>query len=303
MLSDFIIEFLIYQKTLGNSQSTIDYYINSLQLFIDFVGDIEVENIDILLLRKYYLSLSEKELSSVSIQSYIRALRAFINWLYKNSYITTDLCTRFKLPKAKRKVIDVLTDREISCILSTFSKNDISSIRNKLIIALMLDSGLRRHEVVSLTLSSIHLDERYIIVQEAKCDKQRIVPFGFSASVLLKTYIDMTSFAPFREPLIIKVSTSGAVEGISDTTLKQLFRKLKKRTGIQRLKPHLLRHTFATRYLENGGNIYSLQQILGHTSLEMVKRYLHLANTRIRADFGLFSPLDNIKKTPSNLSV
>ena len=296
MLSNFIVEFLIHQKTLGNSQSTIDYYINSLQLFVDFVGDIEVKDIDIALLRKYYLSLTEKELSSVSIQSYIRALRAFLNWLYKNEYITTDLCNRFKLPKAKRKIIDVLTDREISCIFSTLSGNDISSIRNKLIIALMLDSGLRRHEVVSLTLASAHLDERYLIVQEAKCDKQRIVPFGLSTEKLLQAYLDMTSFAPFREPLIIKVSSSGVVEGISDNTLKQLFRKLKKRTGISRLKPHLLRHTFATRYLENGGNIYALQQILGHTSLEMVKRYLHLANTRIRADFGLFSPLDNIKK-------
>lgn len=300
MLSYYIIEFLIYQKTLGNSQSTIDYYINSLQLFIDFVDDVEVNSIDVSLLRKYYLSLSRKDLSSVSIQSYIRALRAFLNWLYKSNYISTDLCNRFKLPKAKRKIIDVLTDREISCIFSTLSGNDTSSIRNKLIIALMLDSGLRRHEVVSLTLSSVHLDERYIIVQEAKCDKQRIVPFGKLTADLLQAYIGLTSFAPFREPLIIKVSSSGAVEGISDTTLKQLFRKLKKRSGITRLKPHLLRHTFATRYLENGGNIYALQQILGHSSLEMVKRYLHLANTRIRADFGLFSPLDNIKKdTPS----
>lgn len=296
MLSEFIIEFLIYQKSLGNSKSTLDYYVNSLQMFIDFCGDLEIEKINVSLLRRYYLTLSDKNLSSVSVQSYIRGLRSFLNWLYKSSYISIDLCNQFKLPKAKRKIIDVLTDREISCIFSTLSGNDLSCIRNKLIIALMLDSGLRRHEVVSLTLSSVHLDERYIIVQEAKCDKQRIVPFGSLTADLLKAYLDLTSFAPFRDPLIIKVSSSGAVEGISDTTLKQLFRKLKKRSGISRLKPHLLRHTFATRYLENGGNIYSLQQILGHSSLEMVKRYLHLANTRIRADFGLFSPLDNIKK-------
>lgn len=77
-----------------------------------------------------------------------------------------------------------------------------------------------------------------------------------------------------------------------------MFRRLRVRSGVHRLYPHLLRHTFATRFLENGGNIYTLQAILGHSSLEMVKKYLHLASSRIRADFPKFSPLDNIKKDP-----
>ena len=87
-----------------------------------------------------------------------------------------------------------------------------------------------------------------------------------------------------------------AGEPITDNTLKMLFDKLKIRTGIPRLHAHLLRHTFATRYLENGGNIYGLQAILGHTSLEMCKRYLHLSSAHICTDFKARSPLDCIKK-------
>ncbi len=79
---------------------------------------------------------------------------------------------------------------------------------------------------------------------------------------------------------------------ITESTVKDLFVKLKVLTGIERLHPHLLRHTFATRYLENGGNIYALQSILGHTSLEMVKRYTHLATGKIRKEFVNFSPID-----------
>ena len=83
---------------------------------------------------------------------------------------------------------------------------------------------------------------------------------------------------------------------ITSDTLKDLFRKLKKKTGISRLHAHLLRHTFATMYLNNGGNIYTLQTILGHTSLEMVKKYLHIAPYVVVNDFFKYSPID--KKSP-----
>ncbi|MDR0530503.1 MAG: site-specific integrase [Oscillospiraceae bacterium] len=83
---------------------------------------------------------------------------------------------------------------------------------------------------------------------------------------------------------------------IKQSTVEQLFRVLKKRSGIARLRPHLLRHSFATRYLENGGDVYSLQQILGHTSLDMVRRYVHQTPTKTVVCFPQFSPLDNLAK-------
>ena len=84
------------------------------------------------------------------------------------------------------------------------------------------------------------------------------------------------------------------LQPIGRDAVKQLFQKLKKSTGIKRLRAHLLRHTFATRYLENGGDMYSLQQILGHTSLEMVKRYVHTTHRKIVPKFPDFSPLDRL---------
>ena len=95
-----------------------------------------------------------------------------------------------------------------------------------------------------------------------------------------------------QTPLFVKDTKTT----LSNTAIKQLFRKLKKRTGIPRLKAHLLRHTFATRYLDNGGDIYSLQQILGHTSLEMVKKYIHTTHRKTIVFFENFSPLDNLGK-------
>ncbi len=299
-ISTVIEEFMLDQRVRGNSPATLEYYERTLRFFTDFIGfKAQLSDITLRDCKEYAAELQRSSITSVSVQSYVRGLRAFLRWCYENDYLESDICAKFKLPKATRKIIDVLTDEEVSCVLCSFNSPGWLSARNRLIVALMLDSGLRLHEVVSLTVNSVHLKERYIIVQRGKGDKQRIVPIGSYTATVLEDYLRDISWAHLK-PLIIKVSSSGIPEAITDTTLKQLFRKLKDRTGIERLHPHLLRHTFATRYLENGGNIYTLQAILGHTSLEMVKRYLHLANSRIRADFTKYSPLDNLGKQKDN---
>ena len=287
-------EFILEQRVRGNSSATVSYYRNVLTYFSEFTGNVDVTDLTLQRCREYYLFLAEDDINSVSVQSYVRGLRAFLRWLYDSEYINQNICAKFKLPKATRKVIDILTEEEIRALFDSIPGDNVHNVRNRLIVALMLDCGLRLHEVVTLTVSSVHVKDRYIIVQQGKGDKQRVVPFGNFTHKLIERYLKLSSDMLPREALIIKVSGIEIYEAITDTTIKQLFRKLKTRTGIQRLKPHLLRHTFATRYLENGGNIYTLQAILGHTSLEMVKRYLHLANTRIRKDFSRFSPLDNL---------
>lgn len=291
-ISDFMLE----QKVRGNSDATLEYYSTVLRFFVDYVGaNSDLSDITLRTCKEYVVHLQLSPITSVSVQSYVRGLRAFLRWCYDNDYMEINICQKFKLPKATRKVIDVLTDEEVERLFNCFRSPGFLSARNRLIIALMLDSGLRLHEVVTLTVDSVHLSERYIIVQRGKGDKQRIVPIGSYTGALLESYFKEISWASCK-PLIIKASDTRIVEPITDTTIKQLFRKLKDRSGIERLHPHLLRHTFATRYLENGGNIYTLQAILGHTSLEMVKRYLHLASSRIRADFTKYSPLDNLSK-------
>lgn len=295
IISEAISEFITYQRVCGNSPATVDFYSIVLRLFREFTGDVDVDELTLQLCNEYSISLSDVGISSVTKQSYIRGLRAFLNWLYDNEYIDIDLCARFKLPRAQRTQPDVLTDDEIRRLFFSFSGNDWRTSRNRLMVALMIDSGLRRHEVVSLELGRIHVSERYLFVT-GKGNKDRYVPLADFTISCLKDYLHKTRFATPRKFLFIQESPDGiGFVPITDNTVKQLFYKLKERTGIERLHPHLLRHTFATRYYMNGGNVYTLQSILGHTSLEMTKRYVSLAHSMMMADFAKFSPLNNLK--------
>ena len=288
-LTDAVADFLTDSAAKGNSAYTLTYYECILKRFANFTGDIEVSTITVSLCKQYYFHLSDDGLTSGSVQTYIRGLRAFLHWLYESEITNTNICRKFKLPKAYRKEINILTDEEISKLYLSFD-SDFCGIRNLCMCSLMLDSGLRLLEVLSLEKSLLHLEDGYCIVN-GKCQKQRTVPIGKTSAGLLRTYLEFISAENICSPYVF---TSIDGEPLTRNTVKNVFRKLKKSSGISRLHPHLLRHTFATRYLENGGNIYALQSILGHTSLEMVKRYLHLSQSRVCADFERFSPLDNL---------
>jgi len=225
------------------------------------------------------------------MQTYIRGLRAFLTWCFNEEYITENIPVRFKLPKAQRKTVDVLTDEEIKRLLDSFNLKTMTGARNYAICALMLDSGLRLDEVVTLETGNVYISAGYAIVN-GKGNKQRTVPLGLNSKRALIRYMGRVPPQAPKTPLFVK----DTLIPLQQSTVKQLFRKLKTRAGIPRLRPHLLRHSFATRYLDNGGDIYSLQQILGHTSLEMVKRYVHLIPRKTVVCFPQFSPLDNLSR-------
>ena len=285
-------EFLIEQQIRGNSPKTVSYYAFSLDLYVRFAGaDTPLQEITLNGLRSFYLALSSRPITTTTIQTYIRALRSFLSWCYAEGYILVNLSDKFRLPKAQKKTVDVLTDAEIRRLLSCFHPRQLLSLRNACMVSLMLDSGLRLHEVVTLSLAHVHAAEGFVIV-DGKGNKQRVVPLGLSTRKLLSRYLARRP-ACSRSDRVFLLSNW---EPVSDVTIRQLFRKLKRESGIPRLHPHLLRHTFATRYLENGGDMYALQQILGHTSLEMVKRYVHSTTRKTVPNFPKYSPLDNLKR-------
>ena len=157
---------------------------------------------------------------------------------------------------------------------------------------ILLDSGLRIGELINLKMEDIHTDEGYLKVM-GKGRKERIVPIGNNAQKVLQRYLFRFRPKPIN-PVINNVFLSQSSKPLTENSMKLMFTRLAKRSGVYRLHAHLCRHTFATRFLINGGDVFSLQQILGHSTLTMVSHYVNLASSHVVIQHQRFSPLDRL---------
>lgn len=288
-LSQMIDDFLLEQHIRNNASATIEIYTIALDEFQSFAGDVPAEDVTAELYKMYTLHLLNRDIKKISVNTYLRHIRSFYNYCIDEEYIS-DCSKKLKLCRAKKDIIIPLTDDEINLIVSQFDKNNFYELRNLLIVVLMLDCGLRRSEVVGLKGININYDDCYMKVS-AK-GKERLVPFGSSVRNMLIHYRSERLFLglPFDD-FFVSFNNSAP---ITKNTIKKLFSNLKKSTGIQRLHPHLLRHTFATNYLLGGGDLETLRLILGHSSIGITQIYLHLAENQRLIKAKRKSYLDNL---------
>lgn len=280
--------FMQEQKFRGNSNQTIDYYKITLNMFFDFCGDILVQDLDVFLFKNYQIFLLEhKNIKRVSIRTYARAVRVFYRFLFFNDFLDIDI-NKLQLIKFEKDIILPLTDEEVVQLLQCFKKYDFLGERDKLICMLMLDCGLRRGEVVKLKDDDINMTSQTIIVN-GKGSKQRLVPFGCSVKKQISIYKTLRG-SHFSDTFINTVDRLS----VSDNTIKMLFQRLKKQSGIERLYPHLLRHTFATNYIFQGGNLEVLRVLLGHSTIAITQIYIHLATQMHIVNDNYESHLDTL---------
>jgi site-specific recombinase XerD len=164
--------------------------------------------------------------------------------------------------------------------------------RNYVIFIVGLDNGLRASELAGITLNKINLKDGYIKVM-GKGSKERIVPIDKFVTGKIWHYIDRVRPKPV-DPGCDGLFLSSDGKPITTNTIKLIFSRLAKKSGVVRLHAHLCRYTFAINYLLNGVDIFSLKEILGHASLDMVNHYLHFTNSQITSQHHKYSPMDKL---------
>lgn len=295
-ISNAIKKFLNYEKVKGSTDKTILNYKVRLNYFYEFLNkNIDVNKIKYEDYENFIIYLRKKEkpnkkkLSTYTIKQYARDVKTFLNYLYKQDLINIDFSKKLIVPKTSKKIIDILTFSDIEKIYAHYDKNSFFGCRNLFIITLMLDAGLRLSEVVNLCWSDFDF-EKHLIKVFGKGQKERYVPLTSTISayfILYKRFFDIQ--------ISNNIFINAKGQQLSANAVELFIKRLKKSLNIKKLYPHLFRHTFATMFLMNGGNIYDLKIILGHTSLEMVENYLHLCTQLNIYKQAQFSPLT--KKT------
>jgi site-specific recombinase XerD len=233
-----------------------------------------------------------KLLSPRTVQCHVRALKAFSSWLFAEKYTVDNRLRNLKLPKAPANMVEPLTPEEVRIIISNIDKNSPSGLRNHAMLLTMLDGGFRASEEANINLGQVNFEGGYIKVL-GKGSKERIVPIGKVTQKALWQYITLSRPKPIIDDCD-KLFLSSCGCPITVNTIKLLFSRLARISGVRRLHAHLCRHTFAINYLLNGGDIFSLQQILGHTTLEMVRHYLHFTTAQVTALHHKYSPMDKL---------
>jgi site-specific recombinase XerD len=306
----------IYLATLateGKSQSYIDWLASRLKKFNNFLAETGRENCRLQELtvddgREYIAFLMgkdnrysdhpyHKETKGKLTTSYIhglgRALRSFSSWAHEEGYLEENVMQRLKLPRLPVTYPVPLTEAEIEKVLSACLEESAERLRNFSIMMLFLDTGIRLSELTGLKFSRIDFPVGEMTVF-GKGSKERKVPVGLQAKKALLQYLSQERPDPGnpQDDDFVFLSTDGYP--ITKDAVEKVFQRVKGKAGVNKLHPHICRHTFAVRYLTNGGDAFSLQKILGHTSLDMTRKYVNLASGDVKEKHRKFSPMDNI---------
>lgn len=282
-LIEKFINHILIEKNL--SKNTALSYRNDLLKFKDFIEkrDLNLNRLSSEDITSFIIFLKKKNYSSTSIVRILSGVRNFYKFLVGMGYVkNTEII--IESPKVERKLPDVLTEEEIKKILNV---GEISRkhIRNLAIIELFYSSGLRVSELCNLKLSDLNLEEGFIRVK-GKGNRERIALLNKEAIEVLKRYLNERKNV-FDEYLFL----NSRGKRISRQSVWKIVKKYSKYAGIDKnVKPHTLRHTFATHLLNEGLDLRVVQELLGHKSIATTEIYTHLNRKKIKELYKKFHP-------------
>jgi len=239
-----------------------------------------------------YRPVTDQPLSPCTVAGYARVLKLFFNWLEREGYTDENPAHHLRAPKESQEVVQTFSDDQIQRLLAAIDSRSMSGFRDLCMLLLLLDTGIRLSELVTLQLPNVDLEGGEIKVR-GKGDKERIVPIGANVQKALWKYVRRFRPQP-AHPNIQNLFLSASGYGLSGSRVYHIIKRYGDRAELQgvRCSPHTFRHTFAKNFLLNGGDLFTLQKILGHSSLDVVRLYVNLATEDVKIQHRKYSPVD-----------
>ena len=288
-LQQFILYLHNVKKTSNNTELS---YKRDLTKFIVYLQEQKITNPNEITkanLEGYVEYLKDNKFAVATISRNIAAIKAFFHFMQKEGMVSEDISDVLKAPKIEKKMPEIMSMEEVVRLLEQPSGDSPKEIRDKAMLELLYATGIRVTELITLRVSDLNLSMGFIVCRDAH--KERIIPFGTEARNALLRYI-----GEVRESMIEDKSSDVLFANCSGKPMsRQGFWKLikyyTKKAGITAdITPHTLRHSFAAHLVENGADLRSVQEMLGHSDISTTQIYASLNHNRIREVYAKAHP-------------
>ncbi len=240
-------------------------------------------------LNSYVLYLEKNKFSAATISRNIACLKTFYHYLYKEGKVKEDVSDVLRAPKVEKKIPEIMTTAEVVRLLEQPKGSSPKEVRDKAMLELLYATGIRVSELISLKVSDVNMQMGYIICHDS--NKERIIPFGREARLALTKYLGESreSMLEDKSSEILFANCSGLP--MSRQGFWKLIKYYAKKAGIEAdITPHTLRHSFAAHLVENGADLRSVQEMLGHSDISTTQVYANMSHSRIRDVYSKAHP-------------
>ncbi len=240
-------------------------------------------------LKAYIHVLEEQKLAAATVSRNIASIKAFFLYLFSEGKIQNDAALCLKAPKIEKKMPEILTMGEVSALLEQANGDSPKEIRDKAMLELLYATGIRVTELISLKVSDVNLPMHFIMCRDPH--KERMIPFGTQAHDALERYLGdvRAEMVEDKSSEILFANCSG--KPMSRQGFWKLIKFYAKKAGITAdITPHTLRHSFAAHLVENGADLKSVQEMLGHSDISTTQIYANMNHNRIREVYAKAHP-------------
>ncbi len=269
-MDNIIDEFLNYLKTVkqtsANTESSYRRDLTKLDKYLQMQGIADITKASVTNLQSYMLYLEKNDFAAATVSRNIASIKSLYHFLFKRGLIAEDISENLKAPKIEKKLPEILTTEEVNRLLDQPRGGSLKEVRDRAMLEVLYATGIRVSELIGLKVGDVNLQVGYIIIRDAH--KERVVPFGAPAKRALVDYIKNARIQLINDLSsdVLFVNCQG--QPMSRQGFWKIVKYYAKKAGITSdITPHTLRHSFAAHLVENGADLRSVQEMLGHSDI------------------------------------
>ena len=292
-MEDYILEFVNYLKNTKKSrENTILSYERDIRYFFEYVksvGTDDVRQINETTIISYLYEMKRKNMSSATISRNLSAIRSFFQFLIRCGVFKDNIADNIKTPKVNRKMPEYIELDKIDAFLNQPFSNDWKGTRDKAMLEVLYAAGLRISELTTLNIDDVNLNLNYIRCYSK--NRERIIPIGKEAAEALRKYLSLSrGNMPSKEgERVLFVNHNG--KPMTRQGVWKIIKGYWSRSGIEgELTPNMLRHSFAIHLIENGADLYSVQEMMGHVDISTTQIYAKMNSKKIKEVYDKAHP-------------